>query len=136
MRFFSWKALAISSLLLSAPAFGGPSGKDIHEEMLATLGAYDDPELTAYLDGLVQEIVGVSEMAGKKFTFTLLDSGDLNAFATANNYVYMNRGLLNYMSNEAQLVSVLAHEVGHITQRHVSVMPVAAGSARFISWLA
>jgi predicted Zn-dependent protease len=136
MRFSGWKALAISSFLLPAPAFGGPSGADIRAEMLATIGAVDDPELTAYVDGLVKEIVGVSEMSGKEFTFTLLDSGDLNAFATADNYVYMNRGLLNYMSNEAQLVSVLAHEVGHITQRHVSVMPVAAGSARFISWLA
>ena len=55
-------------------------------------------------------------MAGEKFTFTLLDSPDLNAFATRDNYVYVNRGLLNYVSNEAQLVSVLAHEVGHITK--------------------
>ena len=53
MRFSSWKALAIVSLLLPAPAFGGPSGADIRAEMLATIGAYDDPKLTAYLDGLV-----------------------------------------------------------------------------------
>ena len=83
----------------------------------------------------MNEIVLVSEMAGDEFTFTLLDSGEINAFATAGNYVYMNRGLLNYMANEAQLVSVLAHEVGHITEKHVSLMPVAAGGARFLSWL-
>ena len=75
-------------------------------------------------------------MAGEDFTFTLLDSGDINAFATADNYVYINRGLLCYIANEAQLVSVLAHEVGHITQRHVSLMPVAAGAARFLTQLA
>jgi len=135
LRYSAWKTLAISLLLLPAPTFGGPSGEDIHQEMLLTIGPYDDPELTAYLGGLVDEIVQVSEMSGKKFTFTLLDSGDLNAFATADDYVYMNRGLLNYMSNEAQLVSVLAHEVGHITQKHVDLMPIAAGSARFISQL-
>ncbi len=135
MRYFFWKALAIGSLLLSSSTFGGPSGEEIHAETLASIGAYDDPELTAYLEGLVHEIVSVSEMAGKEFTFTLLDSGNINAFATADNYVYMNRGLLNYISNEAQLVSVLAHEVGHITQKHVNLMPAAAGGARFLSWL-
>jgi predicted Zn-dependent protease len=104
--------------------------------MLATIGPYDDPALTAYLEGLVRDIVSVSEMAGEEFTFTLLDSPEINAFATADNYVYINRGLLNYIANEAQLVSVLAHEVGHITQKHVSLMPVAAGGASFLAWLA
>lgn len=130
------KLIVFTLLTLAQPALANPKGSDIHQEMLASIGVYDDPELTAYLEGLVEEIVSVSEMAGERFTFTLLDSADLNAFATADNYVYMNRGLLNYIDNEAQVVSVLAHEVGHITQRHVDFMPVAAGSAKFITWLA
>jgi predicted Zn-dependent protease len=132
----AWKALVCGALLLSTPAFGDATGAEIHAEMLASMGTYDDPELTAYLEGIVQEIVSVSEMAGEPFTFTLLDSSDINAFATADNYVYINRGLLNYVANEAQLVSVLAHEVGHITQKHVDWMPAAAGGARFLSSLA
>ncbi len=136
MRNCYWKALVIGSLFLSAHAFGGPSGEDLHKEVMASIGPYNDPELTIYLEDLVKEIVSVSEMADEEFTFTLLDAGDINAFATADNYVYINRGLLNYIANEAQLVSVLAHEVGHITQKHVSVMPAAAGGARFLSWLA
>lgn len=136
MRHFRWKALAMGALLLAEPGFGGPSGADIHAEVLASMGRYDDPELTAYLEGLVKEIVSVSEMAGEEFTFTLLDSPEINAFATADNYVYMNRGLLTYVSNEAQLVSILAHEVGHITQKHVSLMPAAAGGANFLAFLA
>ena len=136
MRLSGRLILLLSGLLLAAPVLGGPSGKDIHAEMLATIGPYDDPALTAYLEGLVRDIVSVSEMAGEEFTFTLLDSPEINAFATADNYVYINRGLLNYIANEAQLVSVLAHEVGHITQKHVSLMPVAAGGASFLAWLA
>ncbi|MFC1605698.1 M48 family metalloprotease [Pseudomonadota bacterium] len=136
MRHFAWKALAICMLFASAPVFGNPSGEEIHAEMLASMGAYDDPELTAYVEGLVNEIVSASEMAGEKFTFTLLDSQEINAFATADNYVYLNRGLLNYVANEAQLVSVLAHEVGHITQNHVDWMPAVSGGARFLSSLA
>ncbi|NNJ64316.1 MAG: M48 family metalloprotease [Xanthomonadales bacterium] len=128
--------LAIGCLLLATPAFGSASGEDLYKEVLASTGAYEDSELTAYLEGLVRDIVSVSEMAGEEFTFTLVDSGDINAFATAGNYVYINRGILNYIRNEAQLVSVLAHEVGHITQRHVSVMPAVAGGASFLSWLA
>ena len=130
-------ALALGLLLCSAAAFAAPGGREIYEQTVATIGIYDeDPELTAYLQGLMDEIVSVSEMAGEQFTFTLLDSPEINAFATADNYVYINRGLLNYIQNEAQLVSVLAHEVGHVTQRHVSVMPAVAGGASFLSWLA
>ena len=135
MRYSGRKALAIGALFLSAPAFGGPSGEEIHAEMLASLGVYDNPELTVYLGDMVNDIVSVSEMAGEKFTFTLLDSPDINAFATAGNYVYINRGLLAYVANEAQVVSVLAHEVSHITQNHVSQMPTAAGAARILSGL-
>lgn len=137
MRDLSLKATVMSALVVfSAPAFGNPSGAEIHEETVAQIGIYEDPELTTYLDGLLAEIIAVSEMAGAEFTFTLLDSPEINAFATADNYVYVNRGLLNYVANEAQLVSVLAHEVAHVTQRHVDWMPTAAGSAKFLSWLA
>lgn len=135
MRCNFLKALVIFFVSFAAPAFGDPSGEEIHREVMASIGAYEDPELTAYLEGLVNEIVAVSRMAGEKFTFTLLDSGEINAFATAGNYIYMNRGLLNYISNEAELVSVLAHEVGHVTERHVSLMPIAAGGAQFLSSL-
>jgi hypothetical protein len=75
------QALAAGALLFATPAFAGPSGAELHAEMLASIGTYEDPELTAYLEGLVDEIVSVSEMADEKFTFTLLDSGDINAFA-------------------------------------------------------
>ena len=136
MRRAFLKILALCAVLLAAPAFGQPTGDELYEEMMARVGPYEHPELTAYLQGLMDDIIGVSEMAGEEFTFTLLDSSDLNAFATAGNYVYMNRGLLNYVSNEAQLVSILAHEVGHITQKHVSVMPAVAKGAEFLTFLA
>lgn len=124
-------------LLAMAPAVLAESkGDQLHREMLTTVGVYDDPELAVYVGRLVSDIVSVSEMAGEHFTFTLLDSQDVNAFATEGNYVYVNRGLLNYVGNEAQLVSVLGHEVAHITQKHVTSMPTKAGGAKFVTWLA
>ena len=122
---------AISSL-----AVAGPSGEEIHQEVLETTKVYEDPVLTAYIKDLGNQIVSVSEMAGKEFTFTLLDSPDLNAFATRGNYVYVNRGLLNHVSNEAQLVSVLAHEVAHVTKGHVTGQEAKATGAQVLAAIA
>ena len=112
------------------------TGADIYETTLKSTPLYEDPALDAYIKKLGEEIVAVSEMAGEKFTFTLLDSEDLNAFATRDNYIYVNRGLLNYVSNEAQLVSVLAHEVGHVTRGHVTGQEERMTGAKILSTLA
>ena len=112
------------------------TGADIYETTLKSTPLYQDPALDAYIKKLGEEIVAVSEMASEKFTFTLLDSEDLNAFATRDNYIYVNRGLLNYVSNEAQLVSVLAHEVGHVTRGHVTGQEERMTGAKILSTLA
>lgn len=129
-------ALSLCALLVAGTSFGAQSGEDLHKELLLSEGVYDDPELAEYVGGLIADIISVSEKSGERFTFTLLDSPDVNAFATEGNYIYVNRGLLNYVDNEAQLVSVLGHEVAHVTQGHVTAMPVKAGGAKFVAWLA
>jgi predicted Zn-dependent protease len=128
-------AAALGALFCQAVT-AAPTGHEIYEEVLAGTSKYDDPELTAYIEDLGRQIVSVSEKKGEKFTFTLLDSPDLNAFATADNYVYVNRGLLTYVNNEAQLVSVLAHEVGHVTKEHVSSMQSGATGAKVLATIA
>ena len=117
-------------------AVAAPSGAEIYAETLKRTPLFKDPILTAYIEDLGRQVVAVSEMAGEEFTFTLLDSPDLNAFATADNYVYVNRGLLNYVSNEAQLVSVIAHEVAHITRKHVNQQSSSATATKVISTIA
>jgi predicted Zn-dependent protease len=136
MRGLFTGALLAVAILFSAKAFTATTGEELHKEMLASVGIYNDPELAEYIGTLISQIISVSEMAGEHFTFTLLDSQDVNAFATEGNYVYVNRGLLNYVGNEAQLVSVLGHEVAHVTQKHVTSMPAKAGGAKFVTWLA
>ena len=59
-------------------------------------------------------------MPNREFTFTLLDSPDINAFALPGGLIYINRGLLAYLDSEAELAGVIAHEIGHITERHRS----------------
>ena len=131
-------ALSLIYLALLAPgqAMAKVTGAEFYKEVLQGTPLYDDPALDSYIRKLGEEVVAQSEMAGEKFIFTLLDSPDLNAFATRDNYVYVNRGLLNYVSNEAQLVSVLAHEVGHITRKHVTGQEGKATGAQILSTVA
>ncbi len=134
----SWPAVFLASFLYLMPttALTAVSGEDIYKEVLEGTDIYEDEKLQAYIERLGNEIVAQSEMADEKFTFTLLDSPGLNAFATRDNYIYVNRGLLNYVSNEAQLVSVLAHEVGHITRNHVRGQEGQATGAKILSIIA
>ena len=122
--------------LLPASSLAAVSGAEIYAEVTESTAIYEDEKLQAYIVKLGEEVVAQSEMAGEEFTFTLLDSPALNAFATRDNYVYVNRGLLNYVSNEAQLVSVIAHEVGHITRNHVRGQEGHAAGAQILSTIA
>ena len=104
-------------------------GKEADSEIIAQYGLYDDEELAAYVDGLGQELLEVShfnredtpsEYKGTDFTFRVLSSSVVNAFALPGGYVYVTRGLLGHLNNEAQLMVVLGHEIGHVAARHAS----------------
>ena len=62
--------------------------------------------------------VSTSENPNLKFTFTILNSPIVNAFALPGGYIYLTRGLIYLCQNEAQLAGVIAHEIGHVTGRH------------------
>lgn len=91
-----------------------------HQKLIDNVGIYDDVELAEYIDRIGQRLVKNSSMPDAKFTFTLLDSPDINAFALPGGFIYVNRGLLAYLDSEAELAGVIAHEIGHITERHHS----------------
>ena len=54
------------------------------------------------------------------WTFTVVDSPAINAFAVPGGYVYVTRGILPYLKDESELAGVLGHEIGHVTARHAS----------------
>lgn len=108
-----------AALLLLAGCAGSPSvGKEMHGEMLEQGAAYDNPALQAYVNRIGQRLVANSDDAGKPYTFTVIDSPDINAFALPGGYIYINRGLLAYLESEAELAGVLAHEIAHVTAGH------------------
>ncbi len=93
-------------------------GQTYHQSIIASYGIYDDPALQAYINGIGQQLAASSHRAHLKYTFTLLDSPEINAFALPGGYVYITRGIMAYLGSEAELAGVLGHEIGHVTARH------------------
>jgi predicted Zn-dependent protease len=83
-------------------------------------GAYADPALARYIGSIGTLLVRTSETPDTEFTFTVLDTPMVNAFALPGGYVYVTRGLLSLAGNEAEVAGVLAHEIGHVTARHAA----------------
>jgi predicted Zn-dependent protease len=82
-------------------------------------GNVPDAQLLAYVRNLGEELAAVSERPELPWEFHVLDSAQINAFALPGGKVFMSRGLMARMTNEAQLAGVLGHEIGHVTALHV-----------------
>ena len=93
-------------------------GRELHEKIMESTPIYQDEELQAYVNRIGQKIAKNSHRPDLDYTFTIIDSPDINAFALPGGFIYINRGLLGYLQSEAQMAAVLAHEVGHVTGRH------------------
>lgn len=94
-------------------------GAQEHPKMVKEFGGtYTEKDLQSYVTEIGQKLVAVSETPNEKFTFTVLDSPVVNAFALPGGYVYITRGLAALASNEAELAGVIAHEIGHVVARH------------------
>jgi predicted Zn-dependent protease len=96
-------------------------GVEQHRQILAEFGgAYEDRRIQAYVNDLGQRLAAQSELPDLKWTFTVLDSDIVNAFALPGGFVYVSRGLLALADTEDQLAGVLGHEIGHVTARHAA----------------
>lgn len=93
-------------------------GQQTDVEIVQMYGIYDNKELLAYIDNLGQQMVKKSHRPNLKFEFRVMDSPVINAFAVPGGYVYITRGILAYLNNEAELAGVIGHEIGHVTARH------------------
>ncbi|HSN71292.1 MAG TPA: M48 family metalloprotease [Steroidobacteraceae bacterium] len=106
-------------LVLSSEADEIKRAQQLHPIILQQMGpAYDDPRLQQYVNEVGQRVAKLSHRPDLNYTFTVLDSQDINAFTTGGGYVYVARGLLQYLNSEAELAAVLGHEIGHVTARH------------------
>jgi len=93
-------------------------GRQADPEIIAEFGLYDDPRLAAYVDSIGQAIARVSHRPNLKYTFRVVDSPVVNAFALPGGWVYFTRGILAHFNSEAELAGVMGHETGHVVARH------------------
>lgn len=93
-------------------------GAEADEGIVAALGLHPNQELQDYVSALGMRMAALSERPDLPWSFKVLDSPVVNAFALPGGYVYITRGMLYHLGSEAQLVAVLGHEIGHITGRH------------------
>jgi len=93
-------------------------GKESHPAVLAEFGSVENQALQEYFSRVGRELAKVSHRHDLPWTFTVVDSPAINAFAVPGGYIYLTRGILAYMNNEAELAGVVGHEIGHVTARH------------------
>jgi predicted Zn-dependent protease len=97
-------------------------GRQADKEVEGAFGLYPDQKVQAYVARLGASLVSGSERQNLPWTFRVVDDPTVNAFALPGGFIYVTRGLMTHLNSEAELASVLGHEIGHVTARHSASM--------------
>lgn len=96
-------------------------GRQVYANLLSTGAVMTDPELQEYIQDVGMRLVAHADIKrDQRFNFFVVESPVINAFALPGGYIGVHSGLLLATANESQLAGVLAHEISHVTQRHIS----------------
>ena len=99
----------------------GASSADLHAQIVQTYGGvYRDAELERTLARIVGRLVAASDDPSRSYRITILNADAINAFALAEGYLYVTRGLLTLAADSSEVAAVLAHEMGHVTADHAT----------------
>jgi len=93
-------------------------GQEADSQIVAGLGLYPDAALQQYSQELGNSLAETCERPNLPWTFRVIDDPAVNAFAVPGGFIYVTRGLMTYVENEAELSGVVAHEIGHVTAQH------------------
>ena len=95
-------------------------GRQADSAVITSIGLYADPVWQRYIQQFGARIAATSERPGLPWTFRVVDDPAVNAFALPGGFIYVTRGLLAHLTSEAELASVVGHEIGHVTARHTA----------------
>ncbi len=104
--------------LVFSPQQEAELGRAFAEEIEEDLTLVDDPVVQAWIEEVGQELVRYSPPSPQQFTFQVVNSEQINAFAIPGGFCYVNSGLILFAENEAEVVAVIGHEINHVTTRH------------------
>lgn len=93
-------------------------GQQYHPSVISSMGLYEDEKLQKFITEKGIAMGKISHRPDLNYTFTIVDSPVVNAFAVPGGFVYFTRGIMAHFNNEAEFAGVLGHEIGHITARH------------------
>ncbi|GAB4177705.1 MAG: M48 family metalloprotease [Rhodocyclaceae bacterium] len=96
----------------------------------------DDPEIEAYLNALGARLAAASPDARRDFSFFAMNDATLNAFAMPGGFIGVHTGLILAAQSESELAGVIAHEISHVTQRHIARMVSTQGQSALTVWAA
>lgn len=108
-------------------------GEAFYQTLRANLSFEEDAQLAYYIDSLGRKLATHSDSAAANFKFFIVRSPAINAFAGPDAYIGINSGLIIQAANESQLASVLAHEIAHVSQRHIARMMDNSGNTAAVS---
>jgi len=95
-------------------------GREADPAVIATIGLYPDAAWQRYIQQFGARLAATSERPNLPWTFRVVDDPAVNAFAIPGGFIYVTRGLLAHLTSEAELASVVGHEIGHVTARHTA----------------
>jgi predicted Zn-dependent protease len=93
-------------------------GQEQDAQVRKEMGVYADAGLQQYVSDIGLRLARLSERPQLPWKFTVVDVAAVNAFALPGGFIYVTRGILPFLDNEAQLAGVIGHEIGHVTARH------------------
>ncbi len=95
-------------------------GREYDPQVTSTFGEYKSEALLSLIQERGKEMGLISHRPNLEYHFRILDTPVINAFAVPGGYIYFTRGILAQLNNEAEMIGVLGHEMGHITARHTA----------------
>ena len=109
-----------SSEQVLSPALEKSLGRAFLQNLRRSGSLIEDPEIETYIEALGQRVLSSFDTAGRDFKFLVVRSSAINAFAAPGGIVGINSGLIQLTESESELAAVLAHEIAHVTQRHIA----------------
>ncbi len=125
--------LGEASQSVFSPQLERKIGEAIMRDIRADRAYLDDPEVADYLNGLGYRLAAASPNNRQDFEFFAVRDNTLNAFALPGGYIGVHSGLILTAQSESELAGVLAHEIAHVTQRHISRMVAQESRSNLIS---
>jgi predicted Zn-dependent protease len=111
-------ATGSNQIMLVSEAQEVEMGRQADAAVVQSIGLYADPVWQRYIQQFGARLAATSERPNLPWTFRVVDDPAVNAFAIPGGFVYVTRGLLAHLTSEAELASVVGHEIGHVTARH------------------